>query len=31
VEHNLTNTGEGPLAFICIVPPEGDPAGSPRQ
>ena len=22
--HNFTNTGTGPLKFICLVPPEGD-------
>ena len=27
VEHFMENTGEEPLEFICIVPPEGDPAG----
>jgi quercetin dioxygenase-like cupin family protein len=30
VEHNFTNTGEGPLEFVCIVPPEGDPAGKTK-
>ena len=27
-EHNLENTGAEPLEFVCIVPPEGDPAGA---
>lgn len=28
VEHSFTNTGEDPLAFVCIVPREGDSAGN---